>query len=616
MCGISCFISKNEACSPYVLHGIQILQSRGYDAVGMASIDSKNELVICKYASGESTNDCIEVLKKNAPLIHKTNKVGIAHSRWATSSRANCMENAHPFTDDKNRIALVHNGIIENYTELRKEIESKYNITFRSETDSEVVAQLIGTFLDENQDILSAVKNAISRIHGTYGLAILHKDSPDQIIVCRNGSPINIGISKDCMFIASETSAFNKFTKKYICLKDGETVVVKSTSLSIVEESRIEISKEESGECTPYPFNHWLEKEIFEQPCSMSRTLNEGARLGSDNIIRLGGLDNAKSLMLDIKNLVLSACGTSLYAAMYGQKIFQQLRCFDSVTCIDAGELYCESLPRHDVGLLVLSQSGETKDLHRAVLLAQENNITTFSVINKVGSLIAKTTNCGVYLNAGLEFSVASTKAFSSQVIVISLLSAWYNQYREPTSNIHNQKRLELLDNLRRLPLLTEIALETRSQCKELALKLVNKTGMFILGKHYAESVAMEAALKIKEICGIFSQGYSMSALKHGPFALIEPGFVVILFIFDDIHQGIGKITLQEVKCRGAYTIVITDKREIGSEADEIIVIPSNGILTGVLSIIPIQLLAYEIAVLKGVNPDFPKNLAKCCSVD
>ena len=622
-CGIIAFIG-DEPATPYLLEGLHILQNRGYDSAGLSTINSAGELVTTKYASAGSTSDSIKLLQADAVPRHGGDRSGIAHTRWATHG-GKTDANAHPHLDYKRRVALVHNGTIENSSELKAELEA-HGVPFTSETDTEVIAQLIGHYLDAGLPVLDAVKKTLGRLEGTWGLAILHKDAPAQVIACRNGSPLVIGLSEHRMFVASELSAFSRHTNQYISLNDGEIAVINGGEVSL-DLSRLQTAPAETIELSPAPFPHWTIKEIMEQPQAISRTLNYGARFDNDGNVKLGGLQSNSDMLLGMRHLVMSACGTSLFAAMYGAALFRALKCFDTVQTVDAAEVTSECLPPSAGGLLVISQSGETKDTHRSLQVAENAMVPTFSIVNQVGSLIARSTNCGVYLNAGREHAVASTKAFTTQVAALALTAGWFSQNRslEEESSVpvgkavaakspHYQKRQEMIEAIHRLPIYAGITLRTRAQCAAIAQSLTSATSMFILGKGFAEPIAREGALKIKEITYVHAEGYSGGALKHGPFALLDDGLPVVLLILDDLHAELMRVAGAEVRARGARTIVITDKkslaRGIADEAD-VIVVPSNGPLSALLTVIPLQLLAYEMAVLRGIDPDKPRHLAK-----
>lgn len=610
-CGIVGYVGEGNAVD-YLLEGLHILQNRGYDSAGVCTVRDGNMLT-SKFASVGSTSDSIELLKAHAPSVHKGDHIGIAHTRWATHG-GKTDENAHPHADYKDRIAVVHNGTIENYNDIKEELKA-LGIPFRSQTDTEVIAQLIGHYLDKGEKLTTAVKSALKRLEGTWGLAVVHKDDPHTLIAARNGSPLVVGIGEGRMFLASEVAAFSRHTNNFIALNDGEMAVIKATGVSL-DLSRVQQAPAEVIDMHPDPYPHWTIKEISEQPEAIARTLGYGGRLYPDGRVKLGGLDDNSKNLLAIKHLLISGCGTSHFAGMYGALLMQSLKCFDTVSTVDSAEITDRSFPRENGGLLAVSQSGETKDTHRALKIAQANSQTSFSIVNQVGSLIARTTNCGIYLNAGREHAVASTKAFTTQVTAMALAAAWFSQNRVDGKS---PMRAELMQAVHRLPIYMGMTVRNESICKEIAAKLAktNPASMFVLGKGYAEPIAREGALKIKEITYVHAEGYSGGALKHGPFALLEPGLPVILVILDDQHAELMRIAAAEVKARGAYTIVITDQPKLAKGiADDIIPIPSNGPLTALLAVVPIQMIAYEMSVMKGINPDKPRNLAKAVTVD
>jgi len=454
-------------------------------------------------------------------------------------------------------------------------------------------------------------------------------DKPDELVVARNGSPLVIGIGSDRTFIASETSAFNRYTKNFISMKDGEIGVLHADGSSL-DLSRVQVAPDQEVKLSPAPYPHWTLKETFEQPEAIARALGFGGRLTAE-AVQLGGLEKMADDLARVKYLTLSACGTSLNAAKYAEKLMKHLGSFDKVHSLDAAETTSNDFPRsprmaQESAYLVVSQSGETKDVANVVNAAQENDLTVMSVVNAVGSLIARTTNLGVYCNAGRENAVASTKAFTTQVTVLALIALWFRELRDKVQGETNPSvEGELLkESLMRLPICCGMALRNREQCKAVAERLDGKDHCFILGKGYGEPVAYEGALKIKEMCYLHAEGYSGGALKHGPFALIENdengklgATPIIMLILDDNHANHMRTAAEEVKARGADVIVITDKEELAEGIDSNpVVIPSNGPMTALGAVLPIQLIAYELAMLRGINPDTPRNLAKAVTVD
>ncbi|EQC42439.1 glutamine-fructose-6-phosphate transaminase (isomerizing) [Saprolegnia diclina VS20] len=630
-CGIVGVVSKHQEANSFLLEGLTILQNRGYDSAGMATTkhDGAAPIEVTKFASVQGTADSINLLRQTKDK-HEGNTVGIAHTRWATHG-GKTDENSHPHMDMNKRVAVVHNGTITNYNEIKNELIAE-GVTFTSQTDTEVIAQLIGHLMGEGADSLTATRLALERLEGTWGLCIMARDEPGKVIVARNGSPLCIGYGSNSMYIASETTAFSRHTKRFLSLQDGEVAVVKCDSAELNPQddnnegtlqrfptSRLGTAPDVKVRLSPAPFPHWTIREIIEQPKAVASALGYGGRVSDDHVY-LGGLEAEKDKMLKIKHLLISACGTSLNAAKYGAKLMRTLGSFDTVSTEDAAETTNERLPRHEGGILVVSQSGETKDVHRVLQLQHAQDLPMFSVVNAVGSLIARTTRCGVYLNAGRENAVASTKAFVTQVTVLGLIAAWFAQNRV---EVNRTKLDELIQSLHRLPITIGMALRTRAICADIADKLMPSEHLFVLGKGYAEPIAYEGALKIKEITYLHAEGYSGGALKHGPFALIEGKegqfgpTPIILIVLDDEHGQLMKTAAEEVRARGAYTIIITDNPAMcDGLADAVIPIPNNGPMTALLASVPLQLIAYELAVKRGINPDVPRNLAKAVTVD
>jgi len=619
-CGIAGVVGNELDANGFLIEGLTILRNRGYDSAGIATISKDGkDLTLTKFASRDSTNDSIDLVRSNLSS-HAGHTVGIAHTRWATHGGRTDV-NAHPHVDEKHRLALVHNGTINNAYELKKDLELQ-GIKFSSETDTEVIAQLIGTYLDKGFEIKDAMTHALSRCDGSWGLALISKSHPNEILLACNGSPMVIGLGQGKTFVASETSAFSKYTKNFIAMKDKEIAVIKpnSTSLDI---SRVEVAPENDVLLTADPYPHFTIKECLEQPEAIARALSYGARMNGRRIV-LGGLDGNVEELTQIKNLLVTACGTSKHAGEFGAKLMRDLDCFDSVFTMDSAEVRRSDIPKHNGGLLAISQSGETKDVHRAVKLGAEGGVPCFSVVNAVGSLIARTTGIGVYLNAGREQAVASTKAFTTQVTVLTLIALWFRQTKEERDKLPEiHLKRELFDSLQRLPISFGMAMNTRDKCRAISKELQGKRSMFILGKGLGEPIALEGALKIKEMCYLHAEGFSGGALKHGPFALIEGpegsegSTPVIAIILNDDHSMAMRISAEEVKARGAKVYVITDnpKLAVGIDNDPII-IPNNGPLTALLAVLPLQFIAYELSVIKGINPDAPKNLAKAVTTD
>jgi glucosamine--fructose-6-phosphate aminotransferase (isomerizing) len=623
MCGITAYLGKRKACQ-VVLEGLTILQNRGYDSAGIATTNENNQIITTKSASQQTTCDSLKYLTDSL-YLHENNTIGIGHTRWATHG-PKTDTNAHPHSDLTKRFSIVHNGVIENHNAIRKFL-SENNIECISDTDTEVIVQLISYYSMTGLGFEESVKSAIGKLEGTWGVVILDNQHSDTLIVARHGSPILLGVGQDEVFVGSEVSAFQKYTTQYISLNSNEIAILKYNKdgekgkriemvlSDSVGKDRIKSAEIEEIRMYPDPYPHWTIREINEQPDAILLALNNGGRIINDSEVALGGLDRNKERLLKIKNLVIVGCGTSRHAGLFISGIMRTLCGFNSVQVIDASEFDMTYInTTEDVGILALSQSGETKDVMRCLEMVNNyEDASTFSVVNSVGSQIARTTNCGVYLNAGREVAVASTKAFTSQITVLSLISIWYAQNRK----LHHKKRLELVENLRRLSMCYQTALlsdNIDNECNKVAEYLKDRNTCFILGKGLSSFIAFEGALKIKEIGYIHAEGYPGGALKHGPFALIENGTPIILIVLNDIDRSYMESTISEVQSRGAYTIVITDIPEF-DDGDINIYIPNNGTLTAMLAVVPLQLIAYKLSISKGINPDKPRNLAKTVTV-
>ena len=538
--------------------------------------------------------------------------IGIAHTRWATHG-GKTDTNAHPHQDSSGKIALVHNGCLTNAHDLRRELQAKGH-KFKGQTDSEVIAKLIGdVYANEKCTLKVATQKALLKCYGTWGLCIMCTDTPNEMVVACNGSPMMIGLSPDRTFVASDVSAFSRYTKNFIPLKDGEIGVLHADGLDSWDLSRAQTAEEQIVHELPPGFDHWVLKECYEQPEAIARALGYGGRLGTDKT-NLGGLDGNFEKVSKIRHMVISACGTSLFAAQYGTKLMKLLGSFDTVYSLDATDTEPEDFPdiqqnNEQAGLLVVSQSGETKSVADVVEMGFSKNLTVMSVVNTVGSLIARTTKMGVYTHAGPEHAVASTKTFTTQVTVLALIALWFREVRDKLDgNIQSREEAaRLKEALMRLPVSFGAALKTRDQCKRAAEILKGKESCFVLGKGFGEPIAREGALKIKELGYLHAEGYSGGALKHGPFALIENDETgkfgatpIIMLILDDQHAHHMRTAAEEVRARGAKVIIITDKPALARDLDDNpIVIPTNGPMTALGAILPLQLIAYELGVLR-----------------
>lgn len=612
MCGIVGFIGLFD-CFKYGIYGIKQLQNRGYDSAGCCGIRD-NEFILKKFATREN-NDSIELLEKYKNSFDGCN-IGIFHTRWATHG-AKTDNNAHPHLDNTGRIALVHNGIIENYYELKQELENEYKIIFKSETDTEVIVNLISVYNNDN-NLEGAIMKALARLRGTWALVIISLDKPNDMYCARHGSPLLVGLSDNYIIVTSEQAGFGPHVNNYICLNNDEITVFRKNNNKIeftnLENYELRNVTIKTNELSPYPYSHWTIKEIHEQYEASIRAISFGGRIIDDSV-RLGGPLMHIDKLNKIEHLLLLGCGTSLNAANHSLYFFKDLCSFVTVNAYDGSEFNSCDIPKtdkHKICAIFLSQSGETKDLYRCIKICNDNNIFTIGVINVVDSLIAREVDCGCYLNAGREVGVASTKAFTSQVIVLSLLAIFFAQIK----NINKNKREHYIKALRQLPTDIKKTIEiSDSISREISNYLINQEHLYILGKGTMLSVASEGSLKTKEIGYIHSESYGGNALRHGPYAVINNGTPIIFLNPDDENNTAMNNTVEEVKSRNAFAITISDTEDISRHSNYNIVVPKNQIYKGILHNIPLQLIAYYMALNKGHDPDKPKNLSKCVSV-
>lgn len=605
MCGIIGYFGSSDY-KDYILSGLKLLQNRGYDSVGV-SIIHQNAIKTTKFAS-TITNDAVELLESEMDKTNISANLAIGHTRWATHGKKTD-NNAHPHHDNKNRISLVHNGIIENYYDLKTELMEE-GYFFTSETDTEVIAILIGKYLDREESIENAIRLTIGCLTGTWALIIIHKNY-DKMWVAKNGLPILLGFHNDFIMIASEQIAFSNFVKRYAIVDDHDIVEIHNnqyyvTNSEIKKKYSVVERRDDIIELFPTGHKHWLIKEILEQPESVGRAIKD--RIVHDQTINLPELENNKSQLLETNHLILLGCGTSYHAGLWAMDIFKDLNIFETVSIFDGAEFGDKDIPKKGkILVLLLSQSGETKDLYDCLPLLQERKIVTMGIINVEGSLIARETDCCVYIRALREVSVASTKSFTNQCVILSVIAAWFSQ--EKNTNIEN--RSEIIKDLIKLNQdLQECFIELGvSKIRALAKELNLSKTVFVLGKRQSYAIALESCLKIKEVSYIHAEGYNSSALKHGPFALIYPRLPVILLDIDETHKSINHNTLQELSARDALVIRITSD-ETGD-----LRVPNNKTFAGLLANVQVQLLSYYIAIELGHNPDFPKNLAKVVTV-
>lgn len=611
MCGIIAFLGYRHGITQ-LYDGIIILQNRGYDSAGISSIINE-KFLLNKFAStpNKTAVECLE------PYIneHSGSYNSIGHTRWGTTGCTTLDANSHPHIDFTNKFSLIHNGIIENYAELKKELIDQ-NIIFKSETDTEVIVNLIGSYYQKGSTINESIEKTIQRLEGTWGLVIQCIDEPDKLYCARHGSPILIGFGEDFIMVASEQSGFSRYIKNYIILNDNNIVeLVKKdgkVNFNRLDEYKLRKVTDENIELSPDPFQHWTLKEIHEQFESSIRAMGRGGRILNDKEVRLGGIDSCIELV-HIDNLILLGCGTSYHAGLHCLDLFKRISGFNTVQIFDGSEFNTYDIPKiGKTGLILLSQSGETKDLYQCIEIAKNSNLVTIGVINVVDSMIAREVNCGVYLNAGKEVAVASTKSFTSQVIVLNLIAIWFAQSR----NLHEIKRMELISGLRKLPYdIKRVIYENNDKCIEVAKYLMDYNTVFILGRGQNEAIALEGALKIKEIGYVNCNGYSTTGLKHGPYALLDKGIPVITLLPDDNFYARNNSVGDELKSRQAFVIAISDKPSQNNYNINI-TISKNSPYFGILASVCMQLIAYHLSILKGNNCDRPRHLCKSVTTD
>lgn len=604
MCGIIGYLSLNNNSLNILYNGLKQLQNRGYDSAGISYIKN-NMIENIKYASDDN-DSALNKLNKNLNYNLDIN-YGIGHTRWATHG-AKTDYNAHPHICYQNKFVLVHNGIIENFEEIKKNLLKK-GIKFKSETDSEVIINSI-SYYSNYYTVEESIQKTLNLCNGTWAIIIMTLNNKNTLYLSRHGSPLLLSYNENYALITSEQSGFQNLVNNYIVLENSDIIKLSIIDNKIFFKNELknilyqnkeinkidEINLEDSG------YNHWTIKEIHEQSESIRRGLSLGGRILSNYEVKLGGLNDNKDLLKNIDNIILLGCGTSYHSGLIGMYYLKDLCNFNSVQLFDGAEFEVHDIPKIGNSVFILiSQSGETKDLHRCIQIAQENNIFTIGVINVVDSLIAREVNCGCYLNAGREIGVASTKAFTSQCLILALISIWFSQIH----NINLLKRKNMIDDLRKLPNNINEYLKNEN-IKDYIHLFKNKKSTFILGKGKSHAIALEGALKIKEISYIHAEGYSSSSLKHGPFALLEKDFPVILINPNDKYWNKSNNAYQELLSRNANVIVI----------GETIKTPINKSFQEIINIIPLQLIAYYISIDKGYNPDMPKNLAKVVTVE
>lgn len=614
MCGIVGYIGNKKAL-PILLDGIKNLEYRGYDSAGFAVVAGDGSVVSQK-AVGRVAN--LEVKARDVETFAGT--TGIVHSRWATHGGVT-EQNAHPHSDCNGDIWLVHNGIIENYRELKKELEDAGH-RFASETDTEVVAHLIEEAGIRNKEfgIEEKTRQALQKIRGTYGLAIISRDEPEKLIAARNFSPLLLGVGSNEYIVASDASAVLRYTRDVIYLDDGEMAVLTPDGHRIfdlenrtVEKKRDTIEWElEHAQKGGYP--HFMLKEIMEEPEAIENSLR-GRLIADEGMAKLGGLESVAQELRAMRRLLVAACGTAYYAGKVGEYMLEEYAGIPVETDIASEFRYRKPVFEDGDVLLAVSQSGETADTLAAIKEAKQKGLLALGIVNVVGSSVARATDAGVYQHIGPEIGVASTKAFTSQIAIFVLWTLLLGRSRD-MSYVMGKR---IAEELKRIPDLARLILEDTEHVAELAKKYQHYQNFLFLGRKYNYPVALEGALKLKEISYAHAEGYSAGEMKHGPIAMIDENFPsIVIAPRDSVYEKMIS-NIQEIRARKGPVIAIATKGdgEIAQLVDDVIYIPKTlEMLTPLLSVIPLQLFSYYFGALRGCDVDKPRNLAKSVTVE
>lgn len=614
MCGIVGYIGDKDAF-PILIKGLRRLEYRGYDSAGVALINSSGNLNV--YKSKGKVDDLVAFCADK----NTTGTVGIAHTRWATHGEPSSV-NAHPHYSQSKNLAIIHNGIIENYASLRKKLMEK-GITFRSDTDTEVLVQLIEYIQQrKNLDLLTAVQLALHEVIGAYAIALLDKRNPNQIIAARKQSPLVVGIGDNEFFLGSDASPIVEYTDKVVYLEDGNIAVIrKGEDLKVVNiQNRLQNPEIQTvdinlGEIEKGGYPHFMLKEIFEQPECLTNCMRGRVNVDTDNVVLSAVIDYKKQL-LNANRFIIIACGTSWHAGLIGKQILESL-CRIPVEVEYASEFRYRNpvIMSKDV-VIAISQSGETADTLAAIKLAKENGAFIYGICNAIGSSIPRSTDTGSYIHVGPEIGVASTKAFTGQVTVLSMLAL---ALAKEKGTISNEAYLSIVKELHAIPQKMEEVLKLNDRIADLSRIFTYARNFLYLGRGYNYPVALEGALKLKEISYIHAEGYPAAEMKHGPIALIDSDMpVVVIATHNAMYEKVLN-NIQEIKARKGKVIAIVTEGDntISRIADEVIELPDTiECLEPLLSTIPLQLLAYHIAVCKGKNVDQPRNLAKSVTVE
>lgn len=605
MCGISGCVN-NKSAMVAVKRSLNKLQNRGYDSAGICTF-KKNKWYIKKYVS-DSKKNAIESINSD-PMSDMKCDIAIGHTRWATHG-AKTLENAHPHHDDQYRFTMIHNGIIENYLELKQELVAN-GYTFYGESDTEIIVKYLDFIIKKGYDYYHLMKF----MEGSWAILLMDKLNPDKLYFMKNGSPLIIGFDNNNSKImcVSEFIGFNIDITTYFIVDDHEYGYINISNgvchCNSSNKHLIQKMPDISSELSPNPYLHWTIKEINDQSNALNNLIQ--TRCGPNKLF-FPELDAIQDDLLNTEHIIFLACGTSYHAAQIGARFFKELRSNTTVEVIDGSDFdELDIPPNRKVIMILLSQSGETRDLYRTLIIGKRHKIRTIGIINVENSLIAREVDICLYLKAGREHAVASTKSFTNQVVMLLMFALWMNQKNQFASS---QKYFDALANVSLE--FQEITIKAVSEVPNFLPLFKDKQDCFILGKHFSEWIAKEASLKIKEISYIHSEGFAAAALKHGPFALLTDGTPVILLVDDDRFVTKMENIASEVKSRLVKTLCITNKMSIGNNIDHLFYYETDSVLFPLLAIVPLQILAYHLSIDRGNNPDYPRNLAKVVTVD
>jgi glucosamine--fructose-6-phosphate aminotransferase (isomerizing) len=622
MCGIVGYVGKGNNAIKIALNGLKQLEYRGYDSAGIVALSKKDS---------SSNKDASIFLKKRVGRVAELKRTigeqkfssscAIAHTRWATHGPPS-LKNTHPHFDCQKKIFLVHNGIIENYKFL-KEALLREGHQFVSTTDTEVLAHLIERHFKGVSSIEDAVLDALYHIKGTFAIAVLTKDEPDKVIVARRSSPLIIGIGRGEYFVASDVSAITSHTKHVVYLDDDEVAVLSPSGFSIFDFKKrgkrkpINLIEWDTEEAQKEGFSHFMAKEIYKQPETIKDSIR-GRLVEKEGVVKLGGLEVLGNQLDRVARIVITACGTAYYAGMVGKYLLENLAKMPTEVYLASELRYQNQILDKNTAVLAISQSGETADTLASLRLANIKGNITLGIVNVVGSSVARETDAGVYNHIGPEIGVASTKAFTSQLVILVLFAIFFGRRR---SVLSKSKARELIRNIHLLPPKIKQILKTGKRVETIAQKYKQYKNFLYLGRKYNYPIALEGALKLKEISYLHAEGYAAGEMKHGPIALIDKNFPIVAVLGPADSKVYSKMlsNLEEIKARGGPILAVAEEGDslIKELADDVLYVPRiPECLSPILNVIPLHLLAYHIGVMRGCDVDKPRNLAKSVTVE